>query len=192
MSKTFPPKVRWTPGFTLVEMLVTMTVSSTLLALATGMIHQTMALQSQGRKRAARQQVALRLASQFRRDLRHGGQAALRQDGATLILEGTEPGDATVTYSAEDGRVLRAQQRADGRLQREPFRFGPDDQAHFELLPNPRRAAVVITHPARRLGDQPRLVLHVEGVLGRHWAGPFAVKGHLHPDKEHSSEEAPR
>jgi prepilin-type N-terminal cleavage/methylation domain-containing protein len=161
-------------GFTLAEMMVVMTVSSTLLVLATGMVHQTMTLQSRGRQLGARQQTALRLASQFRHDVQRSRQASLQRDGTALIFESRRPGESAVTYNAEDGQVLRAQLRANGQHQRESFRFTPGDQAHFELLPGPRRAVLVITHPIEQVGDKPRLELHVEAVVGRHRTGLFA------------------
>ena len=108
MSKSNPVS-----GFTLVEMMVTVTVSSTLLVLAAGMIHQTMTLHSLGRQQVARQQTALRLSRQFRHDIWRNRQVAIERDAA-LTLGRKRPGEASVTYTTEDGLVLRDQLRADG------------------------------------------------------------------------------
>ncbi len=180
-----------TLGFTLIEMMAAMTVSSTLLVLATGMIHQAMRLQTRGRQQAARQQTALHLASQFRRDVQRSRQASLGRDGAVLTLEPGRIGEAAITYTAQDGKVVRDQLRADRRHGREPFRFTPDCLAHFELLPGPRRAVLVVTRPVDRLGGKERLELHVEAVVDRHRAGPFAEHGRPIPAKKNSAEKTP-
>lgn len=164
-------------GFTLVEMLVTMTVSSTLLVMAVGMIHQTMTLHSQGRLRGDRQRTALRLARQFRHDIQRCHQVALQQDGATMNLEIQQPQPVTVTYTIQDGQIVRDQPRADGQHQREPFPLDPRDRAHFELLPDPRRAVLVVTHPVDRIAGKERIELHLEAVVGRHRVHSFAANG---------------
>jgi prepilin-type N-terminal cleavage/methylation domain-containing protein len=160
-------KTGLTPGFTLVEMLVTMTVSTTLLVLASGMIHQTMTLHSQGRLQGDRQRTALRLARQFRHDIQHSHQVSLQQDGAAMTLKIRQPTAVTVTYSTQNSRIVRDQPHANGQHQRELFAFTPNDRARFELLSDPHRAALVVTHPVDSITEKERIELHVEGVIGR-------------------------
>ncbi|MEO2047721.1 MAG: prepilin-type N-terminal cleavage/methylation domain-containing protein [Pirellulales bacterium] len=163
-------------AFTLVEMLVTMTVSTTLLVLASGMIHQTMTLHTQGRLQGDRQRTALRLARQFRHDIQHSHQVSLQQDGAAMTLEIRQPTAVTVTYSTQDSRIVRDQPHANGQHQRELFLFAANDRAHFELLADPRRAALVVTHPVDSITEKERIELHVEAVAGRRQIESFTTR----------------
>ena len=163
-------------AFTLVEMLVTMTVSTTLLVLASGMIHQTMTLHTQGRLQGDRQRTALRLARQFRHDIQHSHQVSLQQDGAAMTLEIRQPTAVTVTYSTQDSRIVRDQPRANGQHQREMFLFAPNDRAYFELLADPHRAALVVMHPVDPITENERIELHVEGVIGRRQIESFTTR----------------
>ena len=68
-----------TSGYTLVEMLVVIAMASTLFAVAIGMIHRTMTLESTGRERAAAHRTAMRLATQFRQDIHQASDTTLLQ-----------------------------------------------------------------------------------------------------------------
>ncbi|MEM9589572.1 MAG: prepilin-type N-terminal cleavage/methylation domain-containing protein, partial [Planctomycetota bacterium] len=80
---------KWTfrrQGTTLIEMLVVMSLTATLLGLAIGWIHQSMALASSSRLRGRQERSLQRLTNQLRDDI-HLATSATLEDETTLTLQ---------------------------------------------------------------------------------------------------------
>lgn len=174
------PNVR--SGFTLTELLITMTAGSILMILAVGMVHQSMHLTSATRREADEHRSVSRLASQFRQDVRMADQVLIESASSVRL---TIPQHGEVTYVAETAACVRTRSvasttsAADGRVSRETYRLQPGGQVSFEMLEQPRRAALVVSRgdPATRQRQEsrsshdlhlqtPQVALRVEAVAG--------------------------
>lgn len=157
-------------AFTLVELLVSMSVGSTLLVLAIGMVHRAMTLETTARGRAATHRTALRLADQFRRDIHHASAVSLPEGSngnAPAQLRIELPNQEPTTYAATDRGVIRLQQLASEQTRREEFFFPAGYQIDFAELQSPRRAVLTVRRETGLTGYAPRVELHVEAVVGR-------------------------
>ena len=117
-------------GYSLVELLVTMSVSTVLLGLATGVIHRTMRAESISQDRADLHRVALRLSTALRQDI-HRASAALPLDADNdqPKLELEIPGGSKILYSVEERQSAAS---TNGRLRSNvprSFRL-PRESAH--------------------------------------------------------------
>lgn len=169
-------------GFTLTELLITMTAGGTLAILAVGMVHQTMHLTSATRREADEHRSVSRLANQFRQDVRMADQVLIESASSMRL---TIPQHGEVTYVAETAACVRTHTEASttavagDRVSRETYRLQPDGQVSFEMLEPPRRAALVVSrgetatrqrqenrssHALHR--QTPKAALRIEAVIG--------------------------
>ncbi len=155
-------------AFTLIEMLVSISVGSVLMGLALGMVHRTMRAESTARTNAQVERTAARLSRQFRHDIHQAQSISL--DGQQtdtpslrLMLSDQRP----VTYQIERGRVLREQQQGDEQTHREVFSFPDDHSLLFAELAEPSRAVLTVEHDTKLVGISPQVRLHVEAVVGQ-------------------------
>ncbi|MGI9427904.1 MAG: prepilin-type N-terminal cleavage/methylation domain-containing protein, partial [Bythopirellula sp.] len=155
-------------AFTLVEMLVCISMGSVLMGLALTMVHRTMRIEFAARSNSQVERTAIRLSSQFRHDV-HRAQTASRnslQAGAVtvrLVL----PGERSIVYQLEQNIALRQQQRTAGQTQRESFVFPEDYHFQVEELTNPARLALILERDPQLIGVSPQRRLHVEAVVGQ-------------------------
>lgn len=155
-------------GFTLVEMLVSISAGSVLLVLATGVVHRTMRVESVVRENAAAERAALRLSRQFRHDIHQAKSVSL--DGRQAdqpVLQIVLSGQAPVSYRVEHTGVLREQPHNDTQIYREHFSFPDNYTVKFNELPSPRRVALTLERDTGLVGVPPRVELHVEAVISQ-------------------------
>jgi prepilin-type N-terminal cleavage/methylation domain-containing protein len=134
-------------GFTLTELMVTMSVGSVLMVLAVGLVHQSMQLTATTRRVADEHQAISRLASQFRDDVRRADQVRIESDKVVRI---SIPERGEITYSAEAATCTRtmmdpAVEPRTNWAGSEEYRLLPGGQIRFESLEQPRRAALVLS-----------------------------------------------
>ncbi len=134
-------------GFTLTELLITMTAGSALMVLAVGLVHQSMHLTSAARRGADEHRAMSRLASQFRADIRMADRVTLESDSQIRI---SIPEQGEVTYIAEAAtcaRTIADPSAGDRNAQagRESYQLQPGGLMRFEMLEQPRRAALVLS-----------------------------------------------
>ncbi|MGI9455342.1 MAG: PulJ/GspJ family protein [Aeoliella sp.] len=153
------------PAFTLVELLISMSIGATLMALAIGVVHRTMNLQSAARAQEASHRAAAQLSRQFRRDIHRSASVALNDGGVTLSVE-TPSGILPTTYAFDDGTLIREQIKGDGRRHREQYHFGRHAQFDIRVEPEPRRIVLTV-EKAVIARETPRVLLHCEAVVGR-------------------------
>ncbi|NOZ40319.1 MAG: prepilin-type N-terminal cleavage/methylation domain-containing protein [Planctomycetes bacterium] len=155
-------------AFTLVEMMVSISVGSVLMALALGMVHRTMRTESTANTNAKVERTAARLSRQFRHDIHQAESVSLdnqQPDAALLRLMLTD--QRPLTYRIENGGILREQQQSDERTQREFFGFPENFTLQFAQLSEPARITLTLEHDTQLVGIAPQIRLHVEAVVGQ-------------------------
>jgi prepilin-type N-terminal cleavage/methylation domain-containing protein len=126
-------------GFTLIEMIVVMTVGSVLTTLAMSLVHQMLSFSQEASEFRECDRAIDRLISDLRRDA-HIAVSVSRTDDRTLRL--TTPEDATV-YAIEATAVTRTLTH-DGGVAREVYRLAPHQACQWEVLADPVRIQVTI------------------------------------------------
>ena len=157
-------------GFTLIELIVTMTTGSALMVLAIGLVHQSMSLTSLNRERADYQRTCGRLATQWRGDVHRASEAAAPSEVSLDLIDSA--GDV-VSYRSESGRVIRRQPLKDGQVRTEYFELNDRTVVTFRVADAPRRATMTVAafRSAERNTPTPddasRIDLQVISVVGR-------------------------
>jgi prepilin-type N-terminal cleavage/methylation domain-containing protein len=163
-------------GFTLVEVLVVITVSSVIMGIAVTLLYGLLLTQRTARDHLHRCHELDRLAEQFRRDVH----LATTHNGADLTAgwQCHLPADRTVTYRAEPGGLVRVEHQGQVVRQRESFALPPNSVASIEVTNSrkdgrgPAIASLLVT-PA---GDNPGTSaqgppaarpVRIDAVLGR-------------------------
>jgi prepilin-type N-terminal cleavage/methylation domain-containing protein len=154
-------------GYTLIEMLVVITVSTVMMGIAVQVLYLLARLEYGGREHVSRATIVARLADQFRSDVH----AALRP----IPTEAAEKnqwqfalaGDRAVTYRALPGEVERREQVAGKPVRQESYALPADSAADIVIHtdPAPAMASLVITLPgtASAAGQD----IRIDAVLSR-------------------------
>ncbi|MBN1590150.1 MAG: prepilin-type N-terminal cleavage/methylation domain-containing protein [Pirellulales bacterium] len=131
-------------GFSLLEMVVVITVSTVLVGVSVGVLYTLMRTERTARNRVPHSTNIARLAEQFRGDVR----AATRQP--PLVRQGewhfTLPDNRTVTYRTAPGEV-RWEERVEGSLVRKESYILPDGWSMTIDVPNnamPAMASLIL------------------------------------------------
>ena len=133
-------------GFTMVEIMVTMTIGSALMVLGVGLVHQTLTLSTASRVRSDHLRSLNRLARQFRADI-HRASSCTIESPDQMLLE--MPDSRTVTFTADSNIIVRLQPTGDGRTRRAHYRLSPDAAIKFETVDDPDRARLTVTRSTR-------------------------------------------
>ncbi len=153
-----------TRAFTLIEMLMTMTMGSSLMLLAIGLVHQSLSLSKLGKVRGEHDLTVSRLAQQFRADV-HSAATVKAASADSLQLE--MPDGTAITYSVKDATLQRFRTTIEGVNGYEQFRFEPLCRVQFR---SQTADEVVLLQLERRNVDQqvpPRVELQVASRVGR-------------------------
>jgi hypothetical protein len=162
----------------LLELLVIMSASTIVLTLCGLLLHRAMRLQIESRAHVDAERTALRLASQFRRDV-HAARAAVtgnaeQANDALLQLELAD--GRTAQYSRDAGTVLRMESGGGKPEWREEFLFPTVNELTIEEEDAPPRLILTVTANPKAVppAGQPlaitRIVplsIHAEAVVGR-------------------------
>ncbi len=156
------------PAFTLIELVLTMTVGSSLMVLSIGLLQQSMRLATLARHRAETHRALDRLASEFRHDLHRAVQCSIEQPNRIDLVMG----DSTeVSYIAQSNVVTREQggggeaQDASQPLRRESYDLGEGGSATFEKSDRADLASMTISTAS--VAGPPRTDRHVTAAVGR-------------------------
>lgn len=128
-------------AFSLIEVTVVMAVSSTLMVIAVGGIHQTIKFGSLVRKRQMFHQNMLRLGDQLRDDI-HFGQS-LKLDGDKQLVIGAE-GVPRVTYTIESIGVARMTSDEAGITAHDTFPLAPGTTVRWDSSELPKTISLVV------------------------------------------------
>ena len=131
-------------AFTLMEMLVVLTVGSVMLGISVGMLHLLLRSEQTGRDRVHRAAVSARLAEQFRAD----AAAALRQVPieAPALCQFILPGDRTVTYRALPEEVRREERIAERPVRQESYTLPEGCSVAVAIKGDPTLVSLIVTH----------------------------------------------
>ncbi|MCC9657089.1 PulJ/GspJ family protein [Rhodopirellula halodulae] len=105
-------------GHSLVELLIVMSVLSSLITISIGWIHQSMKLSKQMQSRASHQNNLSRLSRMFREDVRFAADASIQ--GNTLSLN-----SGNVLYEAKDSLIQRTEQISTRTKRTDVFEVAP-------------------------------------------------------------------
>jgi prepilin-type N-terminal cleavage/methylation domain-containing protein len=131
-------------GITLIELMIAITVTGILLALAAGMIHLLLKLDRGGRTASEEASDLARLARDFRADAHASAKAqpaAIAPDRLRLELEGSR----AVEYEVKPDVVARTATDGAKVLKRETYRRPPRTSVRWEIeADGPRPLAVLV------------------------------------------------
>lgn len=158
-------------GVSLIETMIAVSVSATILLVAIGWIHQSFKLAKTVKQKQQHHQQLIRLGDQFRQDVRLCQQVSRDADGR-LVLRNPERGD--VLYEVDKATVSRAYlSTAAGKTHREnyPLISGSDISWDDTELPQwitltIRRSSGVVDRSDSRTADTP-VDLRVRVAVGR-------------------------
>lgn len=154
-------------GYTLVEMLVVISVSTVLLGAAVSMLYVLLRAEHGGREHANRATIVARLADQFRTDI-HAARRPIPGDGADKDQRRFAlKDDAVLIYRALPGEVERREEIAGKLVRQESYALPAGSSAEIVVRtdPAPVMAGLVITLP----GPAPVTdrEIRIDAVLGR-------------------------
>jgi prepilin-type N-terminal cleavage/methylation domain-containing protein len=159
-------------AFTLVEMLVCISMGSVLMGIALNMVHRTMRIETAARSNSQLERSANRLSRQFRHDVHRAQVVSLETlEAGAVAVRLVLPGEAPIVYRLEQHIALRQQEQAAGRTHRESFEFPEDYRFRVEELVHPARAALSLQRDPDLIGVGPQRSLHVEAVVGQFLSG---------------------
>lgn len=151
-------------AFTLVEMLMTMTMGSSLMLLAIGLVHQSMSMSKLAKVRGEHDQSLARLAQQFRSDVHLASElVSFSPDLIHLKLAD----DSTVTYKREAATVTRDKTGPGTDIARELFRFDERCMATFTSETYPECVVLQVERRVENSEVSSPVELRVVAVLGR-------------------------
>jgi prepilin-type N-terminal cleavage/methylation domain-containing protein len=128
-------------GYTLIEMLLSITVATVLLGVNVGWIHQTMKFASVTKQRQRQQQSLTRLAWEFRDDVRAGNSIAMVGEDQ-LVIKSADGGQATYTIS---GSELLVEKTGDQPMvKRERFELARNATAVWDTSEMPDWISLVV------------------------------------------------
>ncbi|TWU32983.1 PulJ/GspJ family protein [Novipirellula artificiosorum] len=127
-------------GHTLIEMVVSMSVGTSLMVLAVGLVHQSMRIKSISDERSDQNRTTQRLIQHFRDDVHHARSIETVANGMKIIT----PDEQQITYLVETEQVDRMETRPDGRVRRESYLLAKSFAAAFAVTSDQQQAEVVI------------------------------------------------
>ena len=132
------------PGVSLVELLVVMSMATVILTTSATLIHRIMRVQSKAYAFFDVQRSALRLTSQFRRDVHQATDASIRGEGVEALLTLPSAGNQRVQYRLADGNVLRVLSIKGDAVSQEVFSFPADTEWTLQKRADPRRLVLAL------------------------------------------------
>ena len=149
-------------GFSLIEMLVVITVSAALLGICTSILHLLMRSERAGRDHLHQATSAARLARQFRNDVHAAITPPAPGDAARPGWRFELAPGQTVVYRIEPGRVDRTEWERQKLRRQESYDLPAGDTARIEPPGHQRPATACLLLPQAN-----RAELRVEAVVGR-------------------------
>ncbi len=151
-------------AFTLVEMLMTMTMGSSLMLLAIGLVHQSMSMSKLSKTRGEHDRSLARLAQQFRSDV-HLASALVSVSSDAVSLKLAD--ESTVTYERAAANVTRATSGPNAEVARELFSFDERCVATFAAEANQSRVRLQIERRLENTEVPSPIDLRVIASVGR-------------------------
>jgi prepilin-type N-terminal cleavage/methylation domain-containing protein len=170
-------------GATLIELSVVISVSSVLLAVSAGWIHQSMKFGSVVRSRQNLHHRLLRLGSQLREDVQQGEALDLFDESKLVIRMNNK---LTATFVLLPERVTRIVSEGEQVISQESYSLDPTGEASWDASGLPTTIALTVRRGSglsqsvrpklESIGDTRPIDLHVRTTVGR-----FAVPAESAP-----------
>ena len=128
-------------GSNLIEVMVVITLSSTLMIIAVGWIHQSMKLGSVIRERQRHHQSLMRLSRQLRDDVRSGESMTVTNETELVIRQDES---RTSRYAIEPNGIRFQVRREDEVIQQDFFRTTPNAHIVWETSEMPQWVSLVV------------------------------------------------
>jgi prepilin-type N-terminal cleavage/methylation domain-containing protein len=150
-------------AYSLVELMVTMSIGSSLMLLAVGLVHQSFTLSSTAKSRIDHQRATDRLSHDFRQDVHRASEAIIDQPEQVELVRSD---GVRIRYVADGSRVQR-EETLNGEVQRrEAYRLSESLLATFQTVNQPRRLILQLSPTASNL-PVTTPARQVAAVLGR-------------------------
>lgn len=179
------PPGRHRCAFTLIEMVLTLTASSTLMVLAVSLISQSMSIARTAEERVDQVRTTTRLARQFREDVH----AAISiEDSADDLLVFRSTDQSRVTYRIASHQIVRESQPVErdqsissyassqssssrstdnNRRQFERYELADNTSAAFEMLSGPERIELTLMRGQPETSAVRRMDLRLVALVGK-------------------------
>ena len=151
-------------AFTLVELLTTMTVGSSIMLLAIGLVHQSMSMSKLAKNRWEHDQSLARLTQQFRNDVHSASEVILASE-KSLSLKLAD--SSIVTYKCEAESVSWEKASPDAEVARDTFRFNEGCVPAFSTQTEPERIVLQVERKLESTEFARPVDLRVVAVVGR-------------------------
>ena len=152
------------PGHTLIELCVTMSIGSAVMAVAVGLVHQSLSLASAARQRAAAHRVIDRLSRDLRSDV-HLAKDVTANSPQQIELSWED--GSVIQYRIVDHLVRRLQLDNGAMIRRDEYALGESVLATFRPLSQPPRVALVLQPTSAVEGPRPSVDREITAVIGR-------------------------
>lgn len=128
-------------GFTLIHVMVAISVSGVLMGLAAAWIHQALHFSSSIRQRQRHHAAMLRLAAGLRDEIQSSAQMSMSGDNELRLRS---PGGDEVRYVLAPGHVSVEKRRGSEVLMRDRFELAPGAVSRWETGEMPERIALIV------------------------------------------------
>jgi prepilin-type N-terminal cleavage/methylation domain-containing protein len=156
-------------GFTLIEMLVAITVGTTLAGIAVFLLYSLMKSHNTGREHLEYRRTLNRLAEQFRGDVHSMQKTSLDATETLCDLLPNMPDDTQLRYQCLEGRIDRSELQGEKIVRRESYMLPQGMMAgiKIEALGEATVAVIVITPKEQTEKVYRAGPVRIEAVLGR-------------------------
>ena len=153
--------MRRSPGFTILELMIVLGLSSVLMSIGISLVHRFMHLHSAVKKYEITQQSSLRLARQIRADILESDSFDYLEGESLLLLQPATAAEwKSISYSFDATRVERNRLEPSDLNHHETYPFPNCKQADLKVLYSPKRIQLSILQQ-----DQSRTVLLLEASI---------------------------
>lgn len=180
------------PAISLLELLVIMSAATVVLTLTGVLLQRAMREQMLSRARVNAENASLRLADQFRQDVRNAHEIhpdkSQAPGGDFLKIVGED--ERVITYSRKNGSVFRAESGGTLPSRHEQYAFPPGIELTINQLESPPRVSLTIQLLPNRQpvkleesirGISVPVSVHIEPVIGRGSHFPAAANAEVQP-----------
>lgn len=151
-------------AFSLVEVLIVLSIGSTVLAISVGTVHQAMQVAKTAQDHAQRSLHSSRFVEQFRNDV-HLGVAVTLHANQSLTIGMDDRSE--IVYAIEKSRVTREQKLSDGKTRRDTLTLVEGDYGTLDFDETSKVASLRILTNHERDQARPRLNRSIEAIPAR-------------------------
>jgi prepilin-type N-terminal cleavage/methylation domain-containing protein len=154
-------------GFTLIEMLVVMTVGSVMLGVAVSTLFMLLRAETAGRNRVRQCRVIGHLSEQFRADAAEATGPIMPEAGPPVQWRFALPDGRTAVYRALSGAIEREEFRDGKPLRRESFPLPAGASASLDLRAEAVPATASLTVGPPSAAESGGALFRIDAVLGK-------------------------